>query len=394
MRMSSKVAALFAVVLVASGCAASIGRTPLPKALADKATVGDMANVRFWGDRVPPRLDQMIAEKQAQVIAAGRQPRGRNANVDFLALSGGGSDGAYGAGVLAGWSKTGKRPKFDVVTGVSTGALTAPFAFLGPSHDPKLREIYTTYSTKQLVTPQALAGILGASSIADNAGLRRLLKKYINPRVLRAIAVEHKRGRRLLIATTNLDAQRPVVWDMGAIAASNAPHSLDLFRNVMLASSALPGIFPPVIIKVRASGKNYQELHVDGGTVGQVFFLPQGTIKRVKKRNRFKRHRTRLFVILNGKFSPEWQTVKPTTIAIASRSMATLLKAQGNGDVFRLYSNAKANRIDFNLAAIPERFTLTTKEPFDPVYMKALFEQGYRDAVNGYKWKKTPPGNL
>ena len=128
--------------------------------------------------------------------------------------------------------------------------------------------------------------------------------------------------------------------------------------------------------------------------IGQVFFLPEGTIKRVKKRNRFKRHRTRLFVILNGKFSPEWQTVKPTTIAIASRSMATLLKAQGNGDVFRLYSNAKANRIDFNLAAIPERFTLTTKEPFDPVYMKALFEQGYRDAVNGYKWKKTLPGNL
>ncbi|MFM1815177.1 MAG: hypothetical protein RLZ98_1872 [Pseudomonadota bacterium] len=386
---------MIAVALFVSGCAATLARVPVPEALVDRATVGRLDNIRFWGDKLPDDFDKMVTLKSAQTKAArphivkpGARP------LSFLALSGGGRDGAYGAGVLAGWTKAGTRPEFELVTGVSTGALTAPFAFLGPAHDPVLKEIYTTHSTKELVTAQALAGILGGPALTDNSGLKRLLNAHITPKILNAVAREYKRGRRLLIATTNLDAQRPVIWDMGAIAASNATGSLKLFRDVLLASAAIPGIFPPVMIEVSAGGKSYQELHVDGGTVGQVFFLPDGALKQPGIKRQLRRVKSNLYVILNGKLTPDFEKVEPTTIAIASRSMATLLKAQGNGDVFRLYATAQQNGMQFNLAAIPEKFDAKTTEPFDPVYMKALFEQGFADASGGYKWQKTPPGRL
>lgn len=390
------IANIIAVALLVSGCATSLARNPVPQKLAEKAAVAEIDNVRFWGDRIPPNLRKLVSIQKAQT----RRTRpylmrdGSRSVRNSLAISGGGSDGAYGAGVLAGWSRSGRRPEFNLVTGVSTGALTAPFAFLGRAYDPVLREIYTTYSTNQLFTPQPLAGILGGTALTDNTGLREMLKKYITPKVLKAIARQHRRGRRLLVATTNLDAQRPVVWDLGAIAASNTPNSATLFRDVLLASAALPGIFPPVIINVRAKGKSYQELHVDGGTVGQVFLLPDGTIRSANKKRIIPRGKLRLFVLLNAKSTPQYQTIKSNTISIASRSVATLLKAQGNGDVFRLYTNARRNNIDFNLAAIPDSFQMTPKEPFDPVYMKALFDQGYKDARRGYKWNKKPPGRL
>lgn len=396
MRAIANSIAIFALTLLCGGCAATLARDPVPKALVETATVGRMADIRFWGDKLPADFDRLVAHKLEQTKATRPEvlKPGNGRSISYLALSGGGSDGAYGAGVLTGWTKTGARPEFEVVTGVSTGALTAPFAFLGPAHDATLREIYTTHSTNELITQQALAGLLGGSALTDNTGLKTLLKQHITPKLMNAVAREHNRGRRLLIGTTNLDAQRPVIWDMGAIAASNTAHSLALFRSVLLASAAIPGIFPPVVIEVTASSRKFQELHVDGGTVGQVFFLPDGALRQKNIKKRIKQSKPKLYVILNGKFTPEWQDVEPTTISIASRSMATLLKAQGNGDIFRLFSSAQGNGLDFNLASIPESFAAKTTEPFDPVYMKALFDQGYADASGGYQWLKAPPGRL
>lgn len=389
----------FSIALLAigvAGCAATLARTPVPEQLVDRAKVARMPEIRFWGDQLPADFDDIVAVKIAQARASRPQmfAKGTQSSLNYLALSGGGSDGAYGAGVLSGWTQSGDRPEFEVVTGVSTGALTAPFAFLGSTYDKTLKDIYTTHSTDELLTSQALAGLLGGAALTDNSGLKMQLTKYITPQVLNQIAQQHRRGRRLLVATTNLDAQRPVIWDMGAIASSGAPHALQLFRNVMLASAAIPGVFPPVIINVDVDGKKFEELHVDGGTVGQVFFLPSGAFGRKSVQRQIRRARSRLYVILNGKFAPEFASVQPTTLSIASRSMATLLKAQGNGDVFRLYSNAITNHLDFNLAAIPPSFSAKTSEPFDPVYMKALFEQGFSDAASGYSWMKAPPGKL
>lgn len=377
-----------------SACAAAIVRNPVPVELTGIANPSGFINVRYWGDKEPPNLRAIAALKLSQ-MRRGRPElfRGKRPRIDYLALSGGGSDGAFGAGLLVGWSRHGSRPEFDIVTGVSTGALAAPFAFLGSEYDGQLREIFTHYTTKQLLSTQLIAGILGnAGAITDNSGLKKLIAKYINASVLRAIAVEHLKGRRLLIGTTNLDAQRPVIWDLGAAAVKGGKAGLKLVRQILLASAALPGVFPPVLVDVVADGRKFTELHVDGGPTAEVFFLP-GHLSLRKFDNRFhKSPRRNLFIIRNGKLGPEWAAVKYSTIDIARRSITTLTKNQGIGDLVRLYERTRKDRIDYNLAAIPPHFKRTSDEPFDRKYMSALFDLGYRLGMRGYKWQKRPPG--
>ena len=211
-------ALLLAVAL--AGCAAAIARNPVPPSLEGHVEVVGMGptQIRYWGDELPPNADAMVREKWAQVranrpelLASGRRPV-----VNFLALSGGGSDGAFGAGVLAGWTASGKRPEFDLVTGVSTGALTAPFAFLGPKYDDALKKVFTESNTKDIAIMQPVRGLLGGDSLASNAPLAKVVAFYVNDAFLAEVAAEHRKGRRLLIGTTNLDAERPVIWDMGA----------------------------------------------------------------------------------------------------------------------------------------------------------------------------------
>jgi hypothetical protein len=219
--------AIFLIVFSPVGCA-SLPRDPVPPAYADKAVVIEGAQVRYWGDREPANFRALASEKWAQVQAT--RPsllrKGTRPRVDFLAISGGGSDGAFGAGLLVGWTARGDRPEFDIVTGISAGALTAPFAFLGPKYDPALKAVYTTYSTDQLVTKQPIRGLLGGDALASNAPLARVIASYVTEEFMKEIAHEHARGRRLLIGTTNLDAQRPVIWDMGKIASSGDPRAL------------------------------------------------------------------------------------------------------------------------------------------------------------------------
>ncbi len=240
------------------GCASAIARNPVPASLESQAEVVGMgqAPIRFWGDELPPNADALVKEKWAQVRA--NRPEllreGRRPVVNFLALSGGGADGAFGAGVLSGWTASGKRPEFDVVTGVSTGALTAPFAFLGPKYDEALKKVFTQSTTKDIAIAQPIRGLLGGDALASNAPLAGVVAFYVNEAFLQEVAEEHRKGRRLLIGTTNLDAERPVIWDMGQIAVSGRPEALDLFRKVLLASAAIPAVFPPGFVKVAADG--------------------------------------------------------------------------------------------------------------------------------------------
>ena len=255
------VASLIAVAIFLSGCATSLGRNAVPFELADKVVVPAVTNVRHWGDE-PLKDVNKLAESRYQQIKALRPQLLRNTalSFDFLAISGGGADGAYGAGLLSGWTKRGDRPQFEIVAGVSTGALSAPFAFLGPRYDRQLTEIYTEYATSDLVEQQVLVGLIGGgSAVASTKPLEALIRKYMNRDVLSEIAQEHKKGRRLLVGTTNLDSERPVVWDMGAIASQGTPQSRQLFRRVLLASAALPGLFPPVFLKVQSGGRTYEE---------------------------------------------------------------------------------------------------------------------------------------
>ena len=378
-----------------ASCGAVGGRKAVPLGLEDGAKVAGMQaeTIRFWGDELPPNTAAFRAKRAAQLTRSRPEFRGggRRPVTNSLALSGGGPLGAYGAGVLSGWTVAGTRPKFDVVTGVSAGALSAPFAFLGPKYDHALKHVFTQSHTNNVAVLTPLKGLLGGTAMGSNAPLAKLIAYYVTPAFLAEVAAEHRKGRRLLIGTTNLDAQRPVIWDMGEIASSGRPDSVELFREVLLASAAIPAAFPPSFIKVTAEGYTYEEMHVDGGTTRSVFLAPtQLTLSGTDAALGVKPIR-RFYVIVNGYVTPQYDDVKPRTLDIAGRAVSTLLKNQGVGDLYRLYAFCKRNGIDYNLGYIPADVQDTSTAPFDPVFMTELYNVGYRMARQGYPWQKQPP---
>ncbi|WP_421696210.1 patatin-like phospholipase family protein [Aestuariivirga sp.] len=356
------------------------------------ATPVGYRGIRYWGDAELKKLNESSAVRLQELREAHKaDPTIPLERAYYLAISGGGGDGAYGAGILTGWTKAGTRPKFEVVTGISTGALTAPYAFLGPEYDGKLKEIYTTISDKDVLRKTGPLGAVFGSSLTDNSPLKALVAKYVTLDLLDKIAIENDKGRLLLIGTTNLDAQRPVVWNMTAIAASGNPNRLQLFRDVLIASAAIPGVFPPQLIKVQADGKLYEELHVDGGTTTQAFLVSgQNSLKEVDAALKFPRKRS-LYVIINGTFAPQAEKTETKTLAIAARSISTLIKSQSIGDVYKMYAQSQRDDVDFNLTSIPGDFTAKGKSEFDQVYMRKLYDLGFDLGQTPAAWSKTPP---
>jgi hypothetical protein len=356
--------------------------------------ISGMPGVRAWGDEFSPVFQQDILESIRQEHRSGLFRKGDA--VSILAISGGGGDGAYGAGLLCGWSASGLRPNFKLVTGISTGALTAPFAFLGRAYDEKLKTVYTTITSEDVLKLKSVFGMLRSDAIGRNDPLVKLTTEYVDEQMLKDVAVEHAKGRRLYIGTTALDAQRPVIWNMGAIAASGYPKALELFRNVMIASAAIPVAFPPIHLKVEADGKAYDEMHVDGGVSNQVFLYgrvldPMKALQDLGFED-FKRD-FRVYVIRNTQIKPNWQAVKPLVRTIGPRSVLSLIKAQGIGDLYRIYSRSQHDGFDFNLAYIPDELNTSNREDeFNNEAMNILFETGYKLAQSGYRWQKTPPG--
>jgi hypothetical protein len=385
-----------AAVLVVTGCASTsleAMRNPVPEPLVVQADVPGYSQIRFWGDDGTGLTQETVELRLAQLSGAAKvDPSISSRNLHFLTVSGGGSNGAFGAGLLVGWTTTGKRPNFDVVTGISTGSLIAPFAFLGSAHDPNLRDTYTGITGKNIYKKKGLLRALTSDSAADNSPLRDLVAKYVDDELVAQIATEHSKGRRLLIGTTNIDAERPVIWDIGSIASSGEPGRTSFIREILVASASIPGIFPPVRLNVTADGKTYDELHVDGGTSNQVFLMPSNfSVKSIDKATNVKRKRT-LYIIRNGKVGPEWSAVKPKLTSIAGKSVSSLIKTQGIGDLYRIYVSAKRDGVSYNAIWVPDSFDMKEPEPFDPAYMKALFELGESTAKNGKGWSKVPPG--
>lgn len=383
-----------ALALLAAGCASIVPRNVPSDALAaSRAVVPGIPHARIWGDEAPPHLVAAIDTHMPSVkrlAAAARVIDGRP-HVYILALSGGGSKGAFGAGLLTGWTERGTRPRFDLVTGVSAGAIIAPFAFLGPAYDRHLEEIWTQYETSELIIAQIVPGILGGPALADTAPLAKLIERFVDGRFLRLIAAEHARGRMLLIGTTNLDAERPVYWNMGEIAASRHPDKLELFRKIILASAAIPGAFPPVSIEVESEGRLVEEMHVDGGTTRDVFVAPaQLNFSQLDRLYRTKPQR-HIYIIMNAKMTPEFEPVKPTAVAIGARAISTLIKSHDRGDLFRIRQQALESGANFRLASIPPDFDGRSKQAFDPVYQRALFEVGRRLGREGEAWRRDLP---
>jgi hypothetical protein len=380
----------FATLLL--GCAALRPHSPPPRKYESMVQIPGMAGVRAWGDEFSPVFQQDAIVSKAQEKRSGIYEEGSTVNI--LAISGGGGDGAFGAGLLCGWTTAGTRPSFKLVTGVSTGALTAPFAFLGPAYDAKLRQVYTTITSSDIFMMKSLLAIFFSDAIALNDPLANLTARIVDEQMLKDVAAEHLKGRRLYVSTTALDAQRPVVWNMGAIAASGHPLALDLFRQVMIASAAVPVAFPPVYFPVEANGKRFDEMHVDGGVTNQVFLYgpmldPQ---KFRTDPNQPATRRARVYIIRNTQIKPDWQEVRPRLGAIGPRSVSTLIKAQGSGDLFRIFATSQRDNLDFNLAFIPDALDTNREDEFDSRVMNLLFETGYKLAKVGYHWHKSPPG--
>jgi predicted acylesterase/phospholipase RssA len=381
------------LAVLGAGCATLIPRDAVPERLADEAELAGMPNVRVWGDASAKSLASAFATERTETAAfaeARRRSGQRSPEFNVVAISGGGDNAAFGAGLLVGWSDAGTRPDFDLVTGVSAGALTAPLVYLGRRRNAELREVFTKHTRSDIYDP-GITPLLSGAGLVDSSPLEKLIANCVDDLFLRDVAGERRKGRILLIGTTNLDAQRPVLWDMGRIAMSGHPQALSLFRKILLASASIPGVFPPVRIKVRAEGRTYEELHVDGGVTQQVFVIPPSLAVRAGDPS-MRRLGRRLFIIRNGKISPEWEAVDGGVFSISGRSVSTLIKNQGIGDLYRIYATAQIDGTDFNLAAIPSEFNLKWVKPFEQTYMQALYDEGYRSGFQGYPWMKTPPG--
>jgi predicted acylesterase/phospholipase RssA len=368
--------ALRGLVLAAAllgGCA-SDPRTSFTESEEMSAVAISAPNIRYWADATASALQEAA---RPAVVQKGRP-------FVYLALSGGGGGGAFGAGVLNGWSAAGTRPEFTIVSGVSTGALIAPFAFLGPDYDDKLRQIYTNGEAQRLIGQPNPLGALFGSGVLGPERLRRLVGRYLDDDVIRAIAREDRKGRRLLVVTTNLDAQRAVVWDMGAIATSGDPNAFELFRDVLAASASIPVVFAPQLINVESDGKAFQEMHADGTLSAPIYTLPQAVLFGGKPILRATR--PALYVIVNARIDPGFAVVPEQAEAIAAQSLSTLNRVGTKAVLAETYDVASREGLSFHLSYIGQDHPDSGGTGFETEAMRRLYDYGYDKARSGALW--------
>lgn len=385
---------LVALLLVGSLTAqAAPGRLDaLPPTVANEATVNGMVGVRYAVNQTSG-VALFLHDLEQTLRAMNREQP--HAPINYLSISGGGSRGAFGAGLLTGWTKHGSRPEFNMVTGISTGALMAPFAFLGPAYDPVLKRLYTGISDKDVVRERSYAAIWFSDGLADTTPLYNLIAESITPEVLQKVAYEYTvRHRWLLIGTNNLDTGQPIIWNMGKIAAYGTPDALELFRRVMLASASLPGFFSPVMFDVSYQGRQYQEMHVDGGVSRQVFLYPASLFHESGAYRFLEGRKREAYLIRNAVLSDDsFKTVERKTLPIAKQALRQFAQSHEDGDTLMAYLTAQKDGFGFNMAYVTnDAIQAKPNGRFDPTYMQALFSYAEDLAARGYPWARTPPG--
>lgn len=365
--------------LLLTGCMQTLDRAVDAKEAA-KASITGYGEIRSY-------LDAQFSEfpNNGEQWAPAVKPGG----LDVLMVSGGGSGGAFSVGVLSAWSAAQTRPKFDIVTGVSTGALIAPLAFLGSAYDGTLVHLYTSGVAKGLAASKSLAGVLGPSLLSSEP-LTRMVARIITPTILAQVAAEHRKGRRLFVLTTNLDTQRAVIWNMGAIADSGRPEALKLFQDVLVASASIPGVYPAVMIEAESAGHKFKEMHSDGGSASQVLMLPQALLASDKSLVPSRRQSVNFYVIVNNALMPEFATTPDKTLSVIARAYSIFVKSQTQGALMALYNYSKLTGARFHLASIDVQLPYSMSDPFNTEYMRAVYNLGYAELAAGTLWKDNP----
>lgn len=349
----------------------------------------DGVSTRLLGPDYRIRMDAPVEDYSGDF-----EPRFREGGrSEYLAISGGGADGAFGAGVLAGWTAAGNRPTFSVISGVSTGALIAPLAFLGPDQDATLRDLYTSGVAEGIGGRPSILSVLTRGALVDPQPLRRLVTFFVTPDLLAAIAEEHRRGRRLFVLTTDLDSQRGTIWNMGAIAASGDPMALTIFEDILMASAAIPGAFPPIRIPGQtADGRPFEEMHADGALISHVFTLPEAALVSLQGQRAARAALTDIHVLMNLRLEPAFDLVEERPSTVAARSVSTLLKYQARRQINATYEFARRTGVRFQVTSIetPSPTDIATFE-FNTAHMRALYAEGFTRARDGSAWARVPP---
>jgi len=371
----------------------SLERAPaLPPLHANEASIDGLTGIRY-APYQRSGIEALLKDLESSLRVMNRDSPGTPIN--YLSISGGGARGAFGAGLLNGWTRNGTRPVFNMVTGVSTGALMAPMAFLGSEYDDALRQLYTNISADNVYRKRSYATVLFSDGLSDTTPLYNMISAQITPELLRKVAHEYVvKNRWLLIGTTNLDTGQPIIWNMGKIAAYGTPESLELFRKVMLASASLPGFFSPVMIDAVYQGTRYQEMHVDGGVSRQVFIYPASLFHETGAYKLLEGRKREAYLIRNDILEAEnYQTVERKTLAIANQALTQFAHSHGDGDILMAYLTARQDGFGFNMAFVTDDFA--HKAPtsrFDKDYMVSLFNYAEARAEKGYPWSRVPPG--
>lgn len=354
-------------------------RIPYGLSVASTASIAGFEDIRVYAD------------------SSGSLPQSRvwlpvpaHKEINYLVLSGGGAGGAFSVGVLTAWTDKGQRPEFDMVSGVSTGALIAPYAFLGPAYDEALVELYTSGIAQELVDMKFLPkGLLGPSLLKQEP-LRKMVEQYLTQDILAKIAAEHRKGRRLLVLTSNLDSQRAVIWNMGAIADSKRPDALKLFQDIIIASASIPGLYPAVLIQAKSGDRSFEEMHSDGGSASQILTIPEGWMASSDKVKWPEGATLNLYIIVNNALMPEFSTTRNNTFTVMARANSTLIKSQTRSALVATYVYAQKNGIRFRVASIDKQVPYTMIDPFNTSYMRAVYNLGYNKMSNGTLWKDRP----
>jgi predicted acylesterase/phospholipase RssA len=349
----------------------------------------DLAGYQTLDPKFLDQLQESIRQELLRIDPP--QPNEVKKPLNVLALSGGGMYGAFDVGVLQGWSQSGKRPEFDVITGISTGALIAPFAFVGPKYDDFLREMYLSITPEQIYKKRRLTSILFSESVASSEPLKKLIDRAVTPELLQEVAAAHQQGRRLYVGTTNLDSRKLVIWDMGAIASSGKPDALERFRTILLASSSVPGFFPPVYIEIEVEGGKFHEMHVDGGASSSVFVHP--FMLRIRKENPAARVGSNLYVISSGKVFADPEIVERNVLKIAGHAISSLLYAETRSDLFVIYNLALQTGMNYHSVAVPPNFAVNPNSlSLTRDETRRLYEVGYQMGATQQGWRNKPPG--